>query len=296
MYIRCTLSEACKNKEKKRMKKVRVPIFWGINARPGPVVSRVLGFLPLVLLIGGYFMASHARHVNNPQDKLMPTVQQMYQAVKEIATVPDKRTEQILFWTDTKASLCRLGVGVGIAAVLGYVLGMMIGIFPSTKAIFTPILTVCSNINPLAILVIILVFLGIGEGSKIFLIVFGVGIPLVRSIQQSVERVPNELIVKALTLGASQSQVVVRVVAPQVLPQLMELVRVNLGQVWIFVIAAEAVASTEGLGYRIYLQQRYMNMSLIIPYVLYISLIAYSMDAVLQIVQKKLFPWYKTEK
>ena len=270
-------------------------MFWGINARPGPVFSRVLGLLPLVLLIGGYFTASYIRHVDNPQDKLMPGASQMYESMKEIATVPDKRTEQVLFWTDTKSSLCRLGIGVGVSAVLGYILGMVIGVFPSAKSIFTPILTLCSNINPLAILVIILVFMGIGEGSKIFLIVFGVGIPLVRSIQQAVEKVPNELIVKAQTLGASQSQIVVRVVSPQILPQLIELVRVNLGQVWIFVIAAEAVASTEGLGYRIFLQQRYMNMSLIIPYVLYISAIAYSMDLVLQIIRRKCFPWYKPE-
>ena len=115
-----------------------------------------------------------------------------------------------------------------------------------------------------------------------------------RSIQQVVERVPKELIITALTRGASQWEVIIRVIAPQVMPQLIELVRVNLGQVWIFVIAAEAVASTEGLGYRIYLQQRYMNMALIIPYVLYISAIAYSMDISLQFIRVKCFPWYKT--
>jgi len=277
------------------MKSVRVPIFWGIHAKPGPVFSRVLGLLPIVLLVGAYFAVSHARHVENPKDKLVPSITQMYDEMKQISTVPDKRTDTILFWVDTKASLTRLGIGVGASALLGYVLGMMIGIFPSVRAIFTPIITVCSNINPLAILVIVLVALGIGEGAKIFLIVFGVGIPLVRSIEQIVEKVPNELIVKALTLGASQLQVITRVIAPQVLPQLISLVRVNLGQVWIFVIAAEAVASTEGLGYRIYLQQRYMNMGLIIPYVLYISAIAYSMDAILQLVQRKCFPWYQTD-
>ena len=278
------------------MRKIRVPMFWGIHAKPGPVFSRVLGILPIVLLVTIYFAVSHARHVENPKDKLMPSITQMYDEMKQIITVTDKRTDTNLFWSDTKASLTRLGIGVGASALLGYVLGMIIGIFPSAKALLVPVLTGLSNINPLSILVIILVAIGIGEASKIFLIVFGVGIPLIRSIQQSVEKVPNELIVKALTLGASQSQVVVRVVAPQVLPQLIELVRVNLGQVWIFVIAAEAVASTEGLGYRIYLQQRYMNMALIIPYVFYISAIAYSMDTVLQFLGKKCFPWYKNEK
>ncbi|MFA6430363.1 MAG: ABC transporter permease [Candidatus Paceibacterota bacterium] len=278
------------------MEKIKVPKFWGIHAQPGLIFSRILGIAPIVLLVCVYLTVSHTRQKENKQDKLMPTVSQMYQEMKQISTVPDKRTDTILFWSDTKASLCRLGIGVGISAILGYGLGIILGIFPSAKAIFVPIITVLSNINPLAVLVIVLVALGIGEGSKIFLIVFGVGIPLVRSIQQSVENVPKELITKVLTLGGSQFEVITRVIAPQVLPQLIELVRVSLGQVWIFVIAAEAVASTEGLGYRIYLQQRYMNMALIIPYVLYISLLAYVMDAGLLLLQKKCFPWYKTDK
>ena len=278
------------------MKTVRTPWFFGINADPGPIFSRVLGLLPIVLLVGFYFYVSHVRHEKNSQDKLMPTVSQMYQEMKQIATVPDKRTDQILFWSDTKASLYRLSLGISIAAVFGYMMGMMTGIFPSWKAIFTPILTILSDINPLAILVIILVAFGIGEASKIFLIVFGVGVPIARSIQQSVEKVPTELIVKAQTLGASQFKVVSRVIAPQVLPQLIELVRVNMGQVWIFVIAAEAIASNSGLGYRIYVQQRFMNMALIIPYVLYISLIAYGTDFALKLILRKGFPWYKTEK
>ena len=83
-----------------------------------------------------------------------------------------------------------------------------------------------------------------------------------------------------------------RVVSPQVLPQLIELVRVSLGAAWIFVIAAEAIASTEGLGYRIYLQQRYMNVALIIPYAIYITLVAYGTDFGLQLVLRKCFRWY----
>ena len=168
------------------MKKVRVPVFFGLNARPSAVFAKVLGLIPIVLLVCVYFMVSDVRHITNPDDKLTPSVSQMYYAVKEIATVPDKRTEQILFWSDTKASLRRFGIGIGISALLGYVLGMLNGIFLGARAIFTPILTGLSNINPLAILVIVLVFMGIGEESKIFLIVFGVGIPLVRSVQQSV--------------------------------------------------------------------------------------------------------------
>jgi NitT/TauT family transport system permease protein len=152
-----------------------------------------------------------------------------------------------------------------------------------------------SNVNPLALLVIVLVALGVGESSKVFLIAFGIGVPMMRTIAGMVERMPSELTVKALTLGASQFQVLYKIVAPQMLPRLIDLIRVSLGAAWIFVIAAEAVASTEGLGYRIYLQQRYLNMALIIPYVIYISLLAYAGDLLLQGVLKlPWFRWYST--
>ncbi|MFA6446022.1 MAG: ABC transporter permease subunit [Candidatus Paceibacterota bacterium] len=276
------------------MKKVRVPWFFGLHARPGPIFGRLLGIIPIAFLVFVYISCSHKRHIENPSDKLMPTVSQMYTEMKQIMTIPDKRSGQIFFWADTKASLRRLGIGVGISAIIGYMLGVGMGMFPGFRALLLPTITGISNINPLALLVIILVFLGVGESSKIFLIVFGVGIPISRSVQKMVENMPNELTVKALTLGASQGEVITRVVTPQVLPQLIELVRVSLGAAWIFVIAAEAIASTEGLGYRIYLQQRYMNMALIIPYVIYITLVAFSIDYGLQILLRKCFRWYSS--
>jgi len=255
------------------------------------VFGRFLGLLPVAVLVGLYMFASHARHVANPNDKLMPSFRQMYDEMKTIITVPDKRSDKILFWEDTKASLKRLGLGIGIAAVVSYFIGILMGMFPGFRALLAPLVTILSNINPLAVLVIILVALGVGESSKVFLVAFGIGIPMMRTIAGLAERMPSELTVKALTLGATQFQVFSRIMAPQMLPRLIDLIRVSLGAAWIFVIAAEAVAATEGLGYRIYLQQRYMNMALIIPYVIYISLLAYGSDLALQGILK--LPWFR---
>lgn len=258
------------------------------------VFGRVLGVLPIALLVGLYIVASQARHKVNPDDKLMPSLHQMYGQMTTIITVPDKRSGKNLFWGDTKASLKRLGLGIGIAAAASYFIGIFMGMFPGFRALLGPMVTGLSNVNPLALLVIVLVALGVGESSKIFLIAFGIGIPMMRTIAGMAERMPDELTVKALTLGASQFQVMYKIVAPQMLPRLIDLIRVSLGAAWIFVIAAEAVAATEGLGYRIYLQQRYMNMALIIPYVIYISLLAYASDLALQgILKFPCFRWYQ---
>jgi NitT/TauT family transport system permease protein len=270
-----------------------VPVFFGLHARPGMVFGRILGLLPVALLVGLYLFVSHSRHLVNPDDKLMPSLHQMSVAMKNIIMVPDKRSGTNLFIEDTKASLKRLGMGVGIAAVASYFIGILMGMFPGFRALLGPLVIGLSNINPLALLVIVLVALGVGESSKVFLIAFGIGIPMMRAVAGLAERMPAELTVKALTLGASQFQVLYKIVAPQMLPRLIDLIRLSLGSAWIFVIAAEAVASTEGLGFRIYLQQRYMNMALIIPYVIYISLLAYTSDLLLQGVLKlPCFKWY----
>src|SRR6185436_18623254 len=98
---------------------------------------------------------------------------------------------------------------------------------------------------------------------------------------------------KALTLGAGELQLVYRIVLPQVMPRLIDTIRLSLGGGWLFLIAAEAIASTDGLGYRIFLVRRYLAMDVIIPYVLWITLLAWLMDWGLKRLTRKAFPWYE---
>ena len=133
---------------------------------------------------------------------------------------------------------------------------------------------------------------GLDELSKVVLIVFGIAPVIVRDLQQRVQELPREQIVKAQTLGGSTWQIVLRVILPQVLPRLIDAVRLSLGAAWLFLIAAEAIAATEGLGYRIFLVRRYLAMDVILPYVAWITLLAYVTDIGLRQLSRLLFPWY----
>ena len=82
---------------------------------------------------------------------------------------------------------------------------------------------------------------------------------------------------------------------PQVLPRLIDAVRLTLGAAWLFLIAAEAIAATDGLGYRIFLVRRYLAMDVILPYVLWITLLAFLTDALLRFVSRRAFPWFHTQ-
>ena len=90
--------------------------------------------------------------------------------------------------------------------------------------------------------------------------------------------------------------VIYRVILPQIMPRLIAALRLSLGAAWLFLIAAEAIAATEGLGYRIFLVRRYLSMDIIIPYVLWITLIGFVFDYTLKTVNKVCFPWYSPSK
>ena len=133
-------------------------------------------------------------------------------------------------------------------------------------------------IPPMAVLPVLFIVFGLGELSKVVLIVFGVAPCLVRDLAFAVGALPTEQIVKAQSLGASTWQVAIRVVLPQVMPRLIESVRLMLGPAFLFLISAEAIAAESGLGYRIFLMRRYLAMDVILPYVAWITLLAYLMD------------------
>ena len=98
---------------------------------------------------------------------------------------------------------------------------------------------------------------------------------------------PKEQIIKAQTLGASTWQLVLRVVLPQLWPRLIDSLRLSMGSAWLFLIAAEAIASTEGLGYRIFLVRRYLAMDVILPYVVWITLLAVLSDLALRVLRAR---------
>jgi NitT/TauT family transport system permease protein len=102
---------------------------------------------------------------------------------------------------------------------------------------------------------------------------------------------PEEQLIKAQTLGASSWQIMVRVVLPQILPRLLDAVRLSLGAAWLFLIAAEAIAATDGLGYRIFLLRRYLAMDVILPYVAWITLLAFLFDVGLRHLGRRLSTW-----
>jgi NitT/TauT family transport system permease protein len=114
---------------------------------------------------------------------------------------------------------------------------------------------------------------------------------MVRDLAAQVGAIPEEQLVKAQTLGASTWQLALRVALPQAMPRLIDSLRLSLCPAWVYLISAEAIAADVGLGYRIFLVRRYLSMDIILPYVVWISVLAVLMDVALRLISQRAYPW-----
>jgi NitT/TauT family transport system permease protein len=263
-----------------------------VNLRPSRGQALALAAAPFALTAAAYLLFSHLRLAENPNDKLLPSLQKMAGAVADLAARADPRTGDYILWVDTAASLERLFVALAISTVSALIVGVAMGLLPVAAAALGPFVAVVSMAPPLALLPILFIVMGLGETSKIALIVIGSLPFLTRDLAMRVNELPREQFLKAQTLGASTWQIALRVALPQMLPRLVDAVRLTLGPAWLFLIAAEAIASDSGLGYRIFLVRRYLAMDTILPYVAWITLLAFLTDALLRWAQNRAFPWF----
>jgi NitT/TauT family transport system permease protein len=270
----------------------RYPKFFGFSAKPDKGLKMFLSSILFILCIAGYLTASHIRHMDNPADKILPTFKQMGEAVYRMAFEVDARTGERLMVVDTLSSLKRIALGIVTAAFFGLIIGLNMGLFPGVESLTSMFITFISIIPPLAILPILFIAAGVDEFAKILLIFIGTFPLICRDIYLTVKKIPPEQITKALTLGASQFQTTYGIVMPQIIPRLVDTTRLSFGAAWLFLIAAEAIASTNGLGYRIFLVRRYLAMDIIIPYVFLITFLGFSIDYLLKSFVRWRYPWY----
>ncbi|EPO2920079.1 ABC transporter permease [Vibrio cholerae] len=268
------------------------PQFFGLHAEPSRRMNLFLMVIPFVVLIGLYFVASYYRHLTNESDKLLPSISQMADAFIRMAFVQDRRTGDYLLLTDALHSLYRIFTGVFLASITALLIGLNMGLYKGFKALSNPLVTFIAMVPPLSILPILFIVFGVGDFGKIMLIFIGTAPIMVRDVSLYVSSIPKETVIKAQTLGAKDLAVTYRIIMPMVIPKLIDSIRLSLGSAWLFVIAAEGISSTNGLGYRIFLMRRYMNMEVIIPYVILITLLGVGMDLALRHYVKKRYNWY----
>lgn len=281
---------------KEEMKTMQNPFGLSVYTKISFRTSLILSLLLFFILIAGYFGLSYFRHVENPDDKIIPSVSQLFDGVKNSVSVDRNGDRPII--VDTLASLKRFFLGVIFGSLIGVTLGLLMGMFPLFEALFLRFVLFFGKIPPLAIMPILFVFAGIGEELKVILIAVGIFFPIALDTYfnvspKSKKGIPEQQLVKALSLGIGTPSLFGSIVVPQIMPSILNTIRLNLLNAWLFLIASEAIAAEAGLGYRIFLVRRYLAMDTIIPYVFWIALLSFLFDAALIFIIRRGYPWFQ---
>jgi len=262
---------------------------FSINAKPGRMVSALLSCVLFAACLAAYSITAQVRHKENPQDKVVPTLSEMADGFSRTAFEPDRKGEYRLL-IDTMASGRRFLISVGLA-YFAIILGLFMGVMPYFETIFYRFVLFFDKIPALALLPILFIVFGLGETSKLALIAIGVYPTLILDTYLRAKAVPREQLVKGRTLGASDFETAFHIVFPQIFPEVLDTLRLNLKTIILFLIAGESLAATAGLGYRIFVVRRYIAMDIIIPYVIWMSLLALLADFVFRFWIKMRYRW-----
>jgi NitT/TauT family transport system permease protein len=154
-----------------------------------------------------------------------------------------------VLWADIVDSLTRVGIGFGLAIVIGIPLGLWLGWNPAANQTVNPVIQILRPISPIAWIPVAIIFFGVGDRAAIFLIFLGSLFPILVACVSGVSSVPPIFRNAGRNFGLSTWQLLVRVVFPAALPQILIGARIALGIAWLVVVAAEMVAVDSGLGY-----------------------------------------------
>jgi NitT/TauT family transport system permease protein len=276
-----------------------------IHAKPNRSATLALSWLLFVGGIAAYLWIAEARHRENPEDRVTPTVAQMTKGMWTAAMQPAEEDEapaaeatsawqqfsRSMLWKDTRATAKRFAYSLALL-IPAVIIGLHMGLFPFAGVFFLRFVLFFDKIVALSLLPILFIAFGIDELSKIMLIVIGVAPTIILDSFNLTRGVPPEQVVKAFTLGAGDFTVAYRVVLKQIAPRILNSIRLNLKAVMLFLFAGEMIASTDGLAYRIALLRRHMGMDVIIPYVLWVALLLFLVDFAMRLINRKLHPWF----
>jgi NitT/TauT family transport system permease protein len=277
-----------------------------IQAKPNRLLANSLSCLLFVVCIGLYMQTSISRHRENVEDRVVPSAGQLVRGIHSSVFEPAEEDDYVpadnasrwerfrhsMIWKDTASSGRRFFISL-LLLIPAVLLALHIGLFPWVGAGFLRFVLFFDKIVALSLLPILFIVFGIDEWSKIALIVIGVAPTMILDVTQMVKAVPREQIIKAFTLDANNFDVAYRVVFRQILPQVINSLRLNLKPMMLFLFAGEMIAASDGLAYRIAIMRRHMGMDVILPYVLWVAFLLFLIDLSLRLLNRRMHPWFQ---
>lgn len=219
---------------------------------------------------------------------LLPPPSEIWASTQELL---ETGYRQVPLWQHFSVSVLRASVAFVVAIVVGIPVGLGMGLSPGFNAVLNPFVQFLRPLPKIALIPLTVVWFGIGEGSKFFLIFISCFLTVVVGAAAAVASVSQGRIRAARVLGANRRQIYTHVVLPHAAPELFTSVRLAVGIGWTSLIAAEMVAATSGLGWMVMNAGSYLRTDLVMLGIVLLGLTGYLFDLALVLTQRATVPW-----
>lgn len=260
------------------------------TARDGHLRRLGLQALSVLVVLGIWWLVS-ALHVW--REVFVPSPGAVWHRFVESITVHDGRRglSDHYLWEHLWASLRRIFIGVAFAIVFGVVLGLLLATVKPFRVIVEPFVNFIRALPPLAYFSLLIIWFGIEDTSKIWLLFLAAFAPVALAVVAGVSDIRAERIDAARSLGANRWQVLRFVVIPSVLPSLFTGIRLALGFAWTTIVAAETVDGIPGIGGLAWSTKKQMQTDIAVLCIIVIGIAAIALDAAVKAIEKAVVPW-----
>lgn len=193
---------------------------------------------------------------------------------------------------DVATSARRAGLGFLIGGSLGFALGLVNGFFPWSAHLLDSSVQMARNIPHLALIPLVILWFGIGETARLFLVAIGVAFPIYINTFHGVRNVDAGLIEMSKTYGLSTWQLFRQVILPGALPSILVGVRYALGIMWLTLIVAETIAATSGIGYVTMNAREFLQTDVLVLGILLYALLGKAADLAARGLERQLLAWH----
>lgn len=248
------------------------------------------GVVAAVIAVAIWSLASASGHFSA---LLLPSPLAVWRAFVESVTTHDgvKGLAGYYLWQHVGASLERVLIGLFWATLVGVPLGLLIGLSRIAGQVLGPAVDFFKALPPLGYFPLLILWFGIEDTSKIWLLFFSAFAPITIATAAGVASVRHERVNAALVLGAGRAALIRTVVLPSVAGDIVTGLRLASGFAWTTIVAAESVNGTPGLGGLAWASQRQLRADIAILAVIVVGLIAIGIDALLRLLERRVAPW-----
>jgi sulfonate transport system permease protein len=238
--------------------------------------------LPIALFAAWIYFSSNGSFAESE----LPKPSSVFKVISEL----DSRDQ---LWWNISASLQRVALGYFFGTLIALVLGSAAGLNKIVNQLVTPLLQAIRAVPSLAWVPLLIIWLGIGEGPKLTLIGIGAFFPVFTTVVSGIKNVDRHLVEVGRAYGLKRWAIIKGIYLPAAAPQIFSGLRLGLAQSWLFLVAAELIASAKGLGFLLIDSQSSARTDIVIFSILALAILGKISDLILATIEKRVLAWNK---